>query len=373
MSIEVILENLSLDLPIWLQPERGSRNWFSLLLRSAFDPPQRNMRRLLDGISFHVREGERIGLLGINGAGKSTLLRVLNGVYAPTAGGIMVNGTRQALLNLSLGFNNEATVTENIFLRGTAMGMKTALIREVMESILIFSGLEEKASHRLHTLSSGQRLRLGFSISTAIQHDIMLMDEWIGTGDVQFMEKAKERLLGRVEGSKIVFLASHSLGLLKDICTRGMVLEQGRLVFNGEINDSIKFYQKMVARAEIMRGHAGEKNKTIGAVDDVKFRNGSVYLKGWALHEFIAMPPLLILEILGEQYVIDSFKSHVREDVKRKFGLSNSLCGFEVDFNLPDGVNSIKTIRLYGGVSPDSFGAPFRFSSKALREINYGD
>jgi len=241
---------------MFLQPEgegAKQRSWQAMLFSAALNPPRRQMQQLLDGISFEMREGDRVGLLGVNGAGKSTLLRVLNGVYVPSRGAIAVGGKRQALLNLSLGFNAEATVHENIFLRGSAMGMKASLIRNLVDPILEFSELEEKISHRLHTLSSGQRMRLGFAIATAIQHDIILMDEWISTGDAQFIVKAKQRLMERIAGSGIMVLASHDLKLLQDICTRGLVLHQGSLVFDGEISPAVEVYRKVVSQVRAER------------------------------------------------------------------------------------------------------------------------
>src|SRR5690606_24054577 len=182
--------------------------------------------RLLDDINFELREGDRLAILGRNGSGKSTLLRVLNRVYQPTSGELTVKGSCQALLNISLGFSGEATVRENIFLRGIAMGLKAAHRRPRVDSILEFSGLQRKFNHRLRTLSSGQKMRLGFAISTSVQHDIILVDEWVGAGDAEFMAKAKERMQSRVGGSKIVVLASHRTGLLRDICNRGIVIER---------------------------------------------------------------------------------------------------------------------------------------------------
>jgi len=260
MDIFLQVDNLSLDVPMFLQPEgeqAKQRSWQAMLLNAALNPPRRHMQRLLDGINFKLCKGDRVGLLGVNGAGKSTLLRVLNGVYLPSSGEIAVSGIRQALLNLSLGFNNEATVHENIFLRGTAMGMKAALIRDLVAPILAFSELEEKVSHRLRTLSSGQRMRLGFAIATAIQYDIILMDEWISTGDAQFVAKAKQRLLERVEGSGIMVLASHNLKLLQDICNRGMVLHHGSLIFDGEIKQAVETYRQVVAQVQAERMAAG--------------------------------------------------------------------------------------------------------------------
>jgi len=259
MDVFLKAKDLVLEVPMFLQPvdeAPNNSNWLTMLAQAAFSPPRRQMQRLLDTISFELSKGDRAGLLGVNGAGKSTLLRVLNGVYSPTRGELEASGTRQSLLNLSLGFNGEATVHENIFLRASAMGMKSSLIREMVSPILEFSELEEKMAHRLRTLSSGQRMRLGFAIATAVQNDILLMDEWISTGDVRFVSKAKERLLERVAGSGIMVLASHNLNLLQDICNRGLVLHRGCLVFDGEIKEAVGVYRQVVAQEQAERAAA---------------------------------------------------------------------------------------------------------------------
>lgn len=242
----LIAKNVSLDVPVYLQAERSAKTWMSMLLGAALDPPRRETRTILSDIDFEAHEGDRIALIGRNGAGKSTLLRVLKGAFQPTRGTVEVTGSCQALLNVSLGFVAEATVRENIFLRGTAIGFRPSQIRDLVDPVLEFSGLEGKANHRLKTLSAGQRMRLGFAISTAIQHDIMLMDEWIGTGDVEFLAKAKERLSGRVSSSKIVVLASHSAGLLSSVCNKGMVLDRGRMEFIGPVREALAFYRELV-------------------------------------------------------------------------------------------------------------------------------
>jgi ABC-type polysaccharide/polyol phosphate transport system ATPase subunit len=246
VDVRVKAENVTLQVPIFVQRERKARSWSSMLFGAAFDPPRREFRTLLDDISFEARDGDRIAILGRNGAGKSTLLRVLNGVFQPTRGSVSIEGSCQALLNISLGFSVDATVRENIFLRGTAMGMKTVVLRELVEPILDFAGLQHKAGHRLRTLSSGQRMRLGFAISTAVQHDIMLMDEWIGAGDAAFIHKARDRMRNRVDGAKIVVLASHNTALLRDVCNRGLVLDGGRVQYFGDIAPAIKTYETIL-------------------------------------------------------------------------------------------------------------------------------
>lgn len=247
-TVRLEAHQLTLELPIFLQADRSARSWLATLWGAAFDPPRREFRTILDDISFSAAEGDRIGIVGRNGAGKSTLLRVLTGAYQPTRGWLDVAGSRQALLNISLGFNSEATVRENIFLRGTAMGLRTRQLRELAEPVLEFAELQDKANHRLKTLSSGQRLRLGFAIATAVQQDIMIMDEWIGAGDASFIKKARDRMRGRVDGAKIVILASHNFGLLKEVCNKGLVIEEGKLQYFGSIGDSLKAYEDILQR-----------------------------------------------------------------------------------------------------------------------------
>lgn len=242
----IVAKNLSLVVPYYAQPEEApSSSWLATLFGAATSVPKRRFATLLDDVSFKVSEGERVALIGRNGAGKSTLLRTLAGAFQPTGGKVKVTGTRQALLSVGLGFNSEATVQENIYLRASAMSIPSAEIRDMVEPVLEFSGLKEIANRRLLTLSSGQRMRLGFAISTMIQHDIMLLDEWLGTGDAQFVRRARERMMDRVGGSKIVVIASHKDSLLKSLCTRGILLDSGRVVFDGDIPDALAEYRRL--------------------------------------------------------------------------------------------------------------------------------
>lgn len=219
----------------------------SVLLRAAFSPPKRELRRVLDHISFEARPGDRIGIVGRNGAGKSTLLRVLIGAYQPTQGEVEARGSRQALLNIALGFAPDATLAENIVLRGIAMGLRPSQVTgALIDDILEFAELTEKAGHRLKTLSSGQRMRLGFALATAVQHEILIMDEWIGTGDAGFIEKATRRLTSRVDNAKIVVLASHSAQLLRRVCNRALLVEGGRLVGDGDVEVILQQYWELL-------------------------------------------------------------------------------------------------------------------------------
>jgi ABC-type polysaccharide/polyol phosphate transport system ATPase subunit len=256
MDVFLEAQGLGLDLPIFTQDQRSAKATVGLFLRAAFQPPKRELRTTLDDISFRLQPGDRVGIVGRNGAGKSTLLKVLVGAYPPTRGRLEVSGSKQALLNLALGFNQEATVVENILLRGIAMGLRPAQATAIIGEVLDFAELEEKAGHRLRTLSSGQRMRLGFALATAVQHEILIMDEWIGTGDASFVEKAKTRIQSRVDNAQIVVLASHNFSLLRSVCNKAMLLEGGRLLALGGVDDVLKRYDDVLhaPHAAVMAG-----------------------------------------------------------------------------------------------------------------------
>jgi ABC-type polysaccharide/polyol phosphate transport system ATPase subunit len=379
MTAHIKANSISLAVPIYVQRERRARNWGSMFFGAALDPPRRVMTSLLDKVSFEANEGDRIAVLGRNGAGKSTLLRVLNGVYQPTSGQISVSGSCQALLNMSLGFSGEATVRENIFLRGTAMRLKASSLREHVEPILQFAGLQEKSSHRLRTLSAGQKMRLGFAISTSFQHDIILMDEWVGAGDSDFMAKAKERMQDRMGGSKIVVLASHSVGLLRDVCNKGIVLEQGRLVHAGDILSSLQHYHELMAqlRAQGPKTDGGlvdtEGHLVYGCAESIALEDGVVQLRGWITSTDGFLPEGLVLEVSDTRYPAIGIVRGTRPDVMRHFGLRDPLCGFTATFKVPRLGSLLELgsgVRVLGGTNHQSATTPLRIApsvTSALR------
>jgi len=386
MSARIKATGLTLDVPIFLQrerePEHEGKGWAGIFRGAAFDPPRRRLTRLLDDLNFDVQEGDRLAILGRNGAGKSTLLRVLNRVYQPTSGSLQVEGSCQALLNMSLGFNGEATVRENIFLRGVAMGLRSSFLADQVEPILDFSGLRAKVGHRLRTLSAGQKMRLGFAISTSIQHDIMLMDEWVGAGDSDFMAKAKERMQNRVGGSKIVVLASHSMGLLRDICNKGIVLEGGRLVYAGDVMGSLKFYQGLMARVRAA-GDAQDEGvedsgagAPFGAFEEIRAEGpGRFLVRGWMVDNHGVAHEGLVLEVDGGRYPAHGFERVMRPDVMRHFGLSSDACGFLARVDIP-GLSSLAEmpagLRLLGGVDTESADAELRIAPAVRAAVGRG-
>jgi lipopolysaccharide transport system permease protein len=183
----------------------------------------------LSDINLELKSGDRLGLIGHNGAGKSTLLRTLAGVYEPSAGEFKREGTVSSLIDPSLGIEADATGIENIMLRGLVMGLSKKEIDARIPEICEFSGLGQYVNMPVRTYSTGMMMRLAFSISTSVEADILLMDEWLSVGDADFTEKAEKRMRDVVSKSGILVLASHSPALIAKECNMVVKLSHGRL------------------------------------------------------------------------------------------------------------------------------------------------
>jgi len=216
--------------------------------------------RALDSVTVTLRDGARVGLVGHNGAGKSTLLRVLAGIYEPSSGSARIEGHVAPLFNIGLGMDPEATGYENILIRGLFLGLSRAQIREKIPDIAAFTELGEFLDLPVRTYSDGMRLRLAFAVSTAIDPEILLLDEGIAAGDAPFLAKANARVRAFAQKAAIIVLASHSTQLMKSICKTAVLLERGRIVSIGPVQDVLNLYaQRGQARSgrPAQRGKAG--------------------------------------------------------------------------------------------------------------------
>ena len=198
----------------------------------------------LKDVSFELRRGDRLGLIGHNGTGKSTLLRALAGVYPPTSGELVVRGERASVFSATSGFVPSATGYENIFLRGTLLGMSFEEIKARIPAIIDFAELGDWINQPVYRYSSGMTLRLAFSIITCVQADILLLDEWLGAGDANFVEKARLRMLDLVEDAGIVVLATHNLSLMRSICDQALVMENGGARHFTDLDAAIEYYRE---------------------------------------------------------------------------------------------------------------------------------
>ena len=181
----------------------------------------------LQDVNLQLKAGDRLGLIGHNGSGKTTLLRTLSGAYEPDEGTVEVQGRIASLLDLSLGIDPQATGYDNIRLRGRIAGLSSREIEARMDEIAEFTGLGPFLAMPVKTYSAGMQGRLGFAAATAVDADVLLMDEWIAVGDAEFQKLAHKRLLKLVERAGILVLASHEVGLLKLYCNKVMRLESG--------------------------------------------------------------------------------------------------------------------------------------------------
>jgi lipopolysaccharide transport system ATP-binding protein len=216
------LHEVSVEIPIYSNHNRSIKN--SFLKKFTKDKILPRSVKALKNVTLNLKDGDRLGVMGANGSGKTTLLRTLAGVYQPTSGAIEVKGRIASLIDISLGMDSEATGYENIRMRGIMMGLSLKQIKLMEDEIANFSGLGDFLHMPIRTYSSGMHMRLGFAVSTAIEADIILMDEWLSVGDSEFILKAEKRLENFIKSSSILVIASHSKKLIDKITTKTLFL-----------------------------------------------------------------------------------------------------------------------------------------------------
>lgn len=190
--------------------------------------------RALQKINFELLEGDRLGIIGHNGSGKTTLLKVLAGIYCPTSGQVLAAGNVSSMIDLGTGIDVDATGYENIKMVGRLRGLSSAQINEQVDEIIEFADLGSFIDLPVNTYSSGMIMRLLFSISTSFNPDILVLDEWLGAGDVDFVAKAEQRMEQFVANSRLLVIASHDHNMIQRRCNKLLVLEKGEVKFFGD-------------------------------------------------------------------------------------------------------------------------------------------
>lgn len=200
----------------------------------------------LKNINFELEKGDRLGILGLNGAGKSTLLKIIAGVYKPTTGKVTRHGHIAPMIELGAGFDPNYTGRENIFLYGSVLGFSREFLESKYEEILEFSELGDFIDVPIKNYSSGMRARLGFSIATVVEPEILILDEVLSVGDAKFRKKCERKMQGMFDHGVTVLFVSHSLEQVKRLCNKAILLEHGELVAQGDIQDVAAIYDSML-------------------------------------------------------------------------------------------------------------------------------
>jgi ABC-2 type transport system ATP-binding protein/lipopolysaccharide transport system ATP-binding protein len=247
----IVLSNVDLELPVFTARSRGLLN---TILAAANHERARLERtglfkakvHALRGLNLRVVSGERIGLLGINGSGKTTLLKVLSGAYEPTGGVADISGSIASLTDLMVGLDSEASGYENVRIKNRHLGGSKADFNKLLEDVRSFSELGPYLDLPVRTYSSGMVLRLAVALSTTKGADIVLMDEMIGVGDARFVAKTEARLRTIMTHSAILVIASHNVQILQTFCTRGLVMSEGSVEYDGDIESAISHYYSSI-------------------------------------------------------------------------------------------------------------------------------
>lgn len=273
---EVGTGTLTHDLNRWWHQIRGKENPY-LKIGDTNDRSKKGTSDYvwaLQDINFEVKRGEVLGIIGKNGAGKSTLLKILSKVTAPTTGSIKSRGRIASLLEVGTGFHGEMTGRENIFLNGAILGMTKKEIASKLDEIIEFSGCERYIDTPVKRYSSGMTVRLAFAVAAFLEPEILVIDEVLAVGDAEFQKKAigKMQDISRGEGRTVLFV-SHNMAAVKSLCTRGVILEHGKVVFEGEIENAVSYYLGGDAESMNLRTFGKEYDFPIFKLNEISLKN----------------------------------------------------------------------------------------------------
>jgi len=205
-----------------------------------------NRLKVLDDISFFVKKGEVLGIIGANGSGKTTLLRLISGVYKPDTGSVVINGHLSPLMQIGAGFQGEFNARENIILNGMLLGLPKSVIEKKVDSIIQYAELEEFYNLRIKHYSTGMRARLAFATAMQINPDILLVDEILSVGDKAFREKSYQTFTSFKKQNKTILIATHNLGTLSSFCDRVLLIHNHKVAMIGLPNEVIKKYNDII-------------------------------------------------------------------------------------------------------------------------------
>lgn len=226
-----------------------------------FKPKNPKVHNALNDVSFSIKKGESVGIIGDNGAGKSTLLKMITGVTFPTSGDVTVHGKVAALLELTAGFSLEMTGRENIYLKGYILGLEDDYIKSIENNIVDFAQLGDYIDQPVRTYSSGMKMRLGFAINVNIEPDILVVDEALAVGDNAFKKKCKAKIKEIIGQGVTVLFVSHSAPSVQEICERAIYLKNGKLIHDGPTGETLHIYETQKAKDALEKKKKQEAKK----------------------------------------------------------------------------------------------------------------
>lgn len=274
--------------------------------RRSFAPKKREMFWALKEVDLTIEQGERIGIIGRNGAGKSTLLKIISRITPPTTGSIAIEGRVASLLEVGTGFHPELTGRENVYFNGSVLGMRKREIDQRFDEIVAFSGIEKFIDTPLKHYSSGMQLRLAFSVAAHLEPEILLIDEVLAVGDMEFQKKCigKMEEVSKQEGRTILFV-SHNMAYLTSLCNKGVLLEQGQIIKTGSTADVIAAYRTTLSQISASRiwnkterpGNEIVRLLSLNAVD-----NSGITKSNFAVNEAVGIK--MVYEVYLENQVL---------------------------------------------------------------------
>ena len=238
-------QTLQSELQSWWARKRGKEDP-NLKIGESYENAGESFYAL-KGINLEIKKGEAVGIIGGNGAGKSTLLKILSRVTAPTEGDVWIDGKIASMLEVGTGFHGEMTGRENIYMNGAILGMTKKEVDEKIESIIDFSECRQFIDTPVKRYSSGMYVKLAFAVASHLDADIMVMDEVLAVGDMKFQKKCLKKMGDEAHGGKTVLYVSHNMNTIRELCSRCVVLERGRIVFDGDVEQAIAIYMNSAA------------------------------------------------------------------------------------------------------------------------------
>lgn len=234
----IILENISKNYPFKGREFKDRSSLFNFFKRKQF--------QAIKGVSLNINQGDTVGFLGKNGAGKTILLKIISGIVYPTSGKIIVKKPVSPIFEFGAGFHPDFSGLENIFLYGSLLGISRKHIKNKLDEIIAFSELEDFLDFKLKHYSTGMKTRLAFSVASLLKPEILILDEALSLGDEGFVKKVHEKVFHLQRQGTTMLITSHSREILKKFCTRGVVLDKGRIVFDGTIDQGVNYYKEEI-------------------------------------------------------------------------------------------------------------------------------